>query len=99
MGRGMNHPGAYVYIQRLLHRLGVDTGNHYQLSFGSIQWVTDMPVCGGVTAGVHNEGDISIPSRNDRDDRNDKESEKSPMRVNGIGLWKPYYCCHSCHGR
>ena len=35
-------PGAYVYILRLLHRLGVDSGNHYQLSFVPIQWVTDM---------------------------------------------------------
>ena len=58
------------------------------------------PFAGGVTAGVHNEGGyIYSLSRNDRDDRNDKESEKSPMRVNGIGLWKPYYCCHACHGR
>ncbi len=45
-GRGMGHPSAYVYILRLLHRLGLDTGNHYQLSFVPIQWVTDMPICG-----------------------------------------------------
>ena len=36
---------------------------------------------------------------NDKDDKNDKESEKSPMRVIGRGLWKPCHCCHSCHGR
>ena len=36
-------PGAYVYIPRLLHRLGLDTGNHRQLPFVPIQWVTDMP--------------------------------------------------------
>ena len=27
----------------LLHRLGHRIGNHRQLPFGSIQWVTDMP--------------------------------------------------------
>ena len=56
------------------------------------------PFAGGVTACVHNEEvDIFIPlSLNDKDDKNDKETEKSPMRVIGRGLWKP---CHSCHGR
>ena len=45
-------------------------------------------------------GEIYLsPSLNDKDDKNDKESEKSPMRVNGRGLWKPCHCCHSCHGR
>ena len=38
-------PGAYVYIHRLLHRLGYRIGNHRQLPFGSIQWVTDLPTC------------------------------------------------------
>ena len=59
------------------------------------------PFAGGVTAGVHNEGGryIYYPSLNDKDDKNDKESEKSPMRVIGRGLWKPCHCCHSCHGR
>jgi len=42
---------------------------------------------------------IYFPSLNDKDDKNDKESEKSPMRVIGRGLWKPCHCCHSCHGR
>ena len=42
---------------------------------------------------------IYSPSLNDKDDKNDKESEKSPMRVIGRGLWKPCHCCHSCHGR
>ena len=53
---------------------------------------------GAVTASVHNEGGryIYSPSLNDK---NDKESEKSPMRVIGRGLWKPCHCCHSCHGR
>ena len=31
----------------------------------------------------------------DRNDRNDKESEKLPMRMIVRGLCKP---CHSCHG-
>ena len=35
--------GVYVYIHRLLHRLGYRIGNHRQLSFVPIQWVTDMP--------------------------------------------------------
>ena len=39
------------------------------------------------------------PSLNDKDDKNDKESEKSPMRVIGRGLWKPCHSCHSCHGK
>ena len=59
------------------------------------------PFAGGVTAGVHNEGIdryIYPPSLNDKDDKNDKEFEKSPMRVIGRGLWKPCHCCHSCHG-
>ena len=43
-------------------------------------------------------GYIYSPSLNDKDDKNDKESEKSPMRVIGRGLWKPCHCCHSCHG-
>ena len=43
MGGAWATPGAYVYIHRLLHRLGLDTGNHYQLPFVPIQWVTDMP--------------------------------------------------------
>ena len=34
---------------------------------------------------------------NDKGDRNDKESEKSPMRVIDRGLWKSCHCCHSCH--
>ena len=38
-------PGAYVYIHWLLHRLGLDTGNHYQLPFVPIHWVTDVPIC------------------------------------------------------
>ena len=56
---------------------------------------------GAVTAGVHDEGGryIYSPSLNDKDDKNDRESEKSPMRVIGRGLWKPCHCCHSCHGR
>ena len=58
------------------------------------------PFAGGVTAGVHNEGGYSYyPSLNDKGDKNDKESEKSPMRVIGRGLWKPCHCSHSCHGR
>ena len=59
------------------------------------------PFAGAVTAGVHNEGGryIYSPSLNDKDDKNDKESEKSPMRVIGRGLWKPCHCCHSCHER
>ena len=48
-----------------------------------------------ITRGVF----IYPPSLNDKDDKNDKESEKSPMRVIGRGLWKPCHCCHSCHGR
>ena len=58
------------------------------------------PFAGEVTAGVHNEGGFSYyPSLNDKDDKNDKESEKSPIRVIGRGLWKPCHCCHPCHGR
>ena len=30
-------------IHVLLHRLGHRIGNHRQLPFGAIQWVTDMP--------------------------------------------------------
>ena len=30
---------------------------------------------------------IYSPSLNDKDDKNDKESQKSPMRVIGRGLW------------
>ena len=58
------------------------------------------PFAGGVIVGVHNEGGryIYSPSLNDKDDKNDKESEKSPMRVIIRGLWKPCHCCHSCHG-
>ena len=54
-----------------------------------------------LTVGVHNAGGgIFIPhSLNDKGDKNDKESEKSPMRVIGRGLWKPCHCCHSYHGR
>ena len=94
-------PGAYVYIHRLLHRLGLDTGNHYQLSFGATQWVTDMSICGwGHCLCLYRGGRyIYSPSLNDKGDKNDKESEKSPMRVIGRGLWKPCHCCHSCHGR
>ena len=44
-------------------------------------------------------GYIYLPSLNDKDDKNDKESEKSPMKVIGRGLWKPCHFCHSCHGR
>ena len=45
------------------------------------------PFAGGVAAGVHNEGEyIYYPSLNDKDDKNDKGSEKSPMRVIGRGL-------------
>ena len=36
-------PGAYVYRHRLLHRLGYRIGNHRQLPFVPIQWVTNMP--------------------------------------------------------
>ena len=43
-------------------------------------------------------GYIYTPSLNDYGDKNDKEFEKSPMRVIGRGLWKPCHCCHSCHG-
>ena len=59
------------------------------------------PFAGAVTAVVYNEGGkyICYPSLNDIDDKNDKESEKSPMRVIGRGLWKPWHCCRSCHGR
>ena len=39
-------PGAYVYILNHLHRSGAYLGNHYQLPFMPIQWVTDMPICG-----------------------------------------------------
>ena len=38
-------PSAYVYILRLLHRLGHRIGNHRQLPSVPIQWVTDMPTC------------------------------------------------------
>ena len=69
---------------------------------GSVPVVTGMSWSRvGVTASVHNEGGSYIhpPSLSDKDDKNDKESEKSPMRVIGRGLWKPCHCCHSCHGR
>ena len=32
-------------IHVLLHRFVCGVGNHKQLSFGAIQWVTDMPTC------------------------------------------------------
>ena len=35
-------PDAYAYVHRLLHRLGYRIGNHRQLPFVPIQWVTDM---------------------------------------------------------
>ena len=35
-GLGMP-PGAYSYINRMLHRLDANTHNHYQLPFGTIQ--------------------------------------------------------------
>ena len=38
-------PGAYVYIHRLLHRLGYRIGNHRQLPYVAFAWVTDMPTC------------------------------------------------------
>jgi len=64
MGGAWATPGAYVYIHRLLHRLGSDTGNHYQLPSLAFGWVTDMPICGAVTVGVHTEVvGISIPLR------------------------------------
>ena len=45
MGGAWATPGACVYILRLSHRLGYRIGNHRQLPFGSIQWVTDMATC------------------------------------------------------
>ena len=51
-----------------------------------------------VAVGAYNEGGCFSISLNDKDDKNDKESEKSPMRVIGRGLWKTCHCCHSCHG-
>ena len=44
MGGAWATPVGHVSIHRLLHRLGFRIGNHYQLSFGAIQWVTDMPI-------------------------------------------------------
>ena len=35
-------PMPYVYIHMHLHRLGSDTGNHYQLPLMAIAWVTSM---------------------------------------------------------
>ena len=98
MGGAWSTPGAYVYILRLLHRLGYRIGNHYQLLFDVIQWVANMPICGCYHCLCSQRGGryIYYPSLNDK---NDKESEKSPMRVIGRGLWKPCHCCHSCHGR
>ena len=53
---------------------------------------------GAVTAGVHNEGGyIYFPSLNDKDDKNDKESEKSYVRVIARGLWISCHSCHLCH--
>jgi hypothetical protein len=44
-------------------------------------------------------GEISYyPSLNDKNDRNDKETEKSSMRVIGGSLPKRCHSCHSCHG-
>ena len=65
----------------------MDTGNHYQLSFGSIQWVTNMRIAGGVTAGIHNRGIFLFPFADDKDDKNDKDlkvTHESDCR----GLWK-----------
>ena len=42
---------------------------------------------------------IYSPSLNDKDNKNDKGPEKSPMRVNGRGISNPCHCGHSCHGR
>ena len=81
-------PGAYVYIHRLLHRLGWTLVTTISCRLGQSNGSLTCPFAGGVTAGVHNEGGgyIYSPSLNDKDDRNDKESEKSPMRVIAGGL-------------
>ena len=85
------YTGCYTdWVQILVTTISCHLGQ----SNGSLTYA----FAGAVTVGVHNEGRyIYSPSLNDKDDKNDKESEKSPMRVIGRGLWKPCHCCHSCH--
>ena len=43
---GSNSGAVTLYSEETqIHRLDSDTGNHYQLSFDAIQWVTDMHIC------------------------------------------------------
>ena len=45
MGGAWTTPDAYVFIHRLIHRLGYRIGNHRQFPFVPAKWVTDMPTC------------------------------------------------------
>ena len=65
---------------------------------GQLSGLLKYPFVGVFTIGAYNEGGYSYPlSLSDKGDRSDKESEKSPMKVIGKGLWKPCHSCHSCH--
>ena len=80
------YPGACVYKHELLNRLAAETGNHYQLPFGAIQWVTDMPICewGHCQCSQRWGSYIYCPSLNDKDDKNDTNDKNGSVFIN---LW------------
>ena len=88
-GAGHEPPPVPTYIStaNCIHQL-LTVVTTISCRLGQSNGSLTCPFAGGVTAGVHNEGGEYIypPSLNDKDDKNDKESEKSPMRVIGRGL-------------
>ena len=93
-------PVPYVYIHGQLHRSVTDSVNHIQLPLMALKWVTKIPINVFWQSRCLTRVKVFVIFYNgdDRNDRNDKESEKSYVRADDRGLWIICHSCHLCHG-
>ena len=92
-------PLPHVYIHRQLHRSVTDSVNHIQLPLMALTWVTILLINVFWQSRCQTRVKVFVIFYNgdDRNDRNDKETEKSYVRAIARGLWISRHSCHLCH--
>ena len=99
MTHAWSTPLPHVYIHGQLHRSVTDSVNHIQLPLMALTWVTKILI------NVFRQGRcqtrvkvfVIFYNGDDRNDRNDKETEKSYVGAIARGLWINCHYCHFCH--
>ena len=99
MTHAWSTPLPHVYIHGQLHRSVTDSVNHIQLPLMALTWVTKILINVFRQSRCQTRVKVFVIFYNgdDRNDRNDKESEKSYVWAIARGLWISCHSCHLCH--